>query len=110
MWSRLLLIALLPLPAEAFADVKEKFAGLAPSALVLVVDADGKELVANGEKNREFLSIPASIGEFDAQSAKEFKRLRPISLLIETGNFADRTGNFRRENLPKFKVPFESWC
>jgi D-alanyl-D-alanine carboxypeptidase/D-alanyl-D-alanine-endopeptidase (penicillin-binding protein 4) len=66
MWSRLLLIALLPLPAEAFADVKEKVAGLAPSGLVLVVDADGKELVANGEKNREFLSIPASIGEFDA--------------------------------------------
>ena len=51
MWSRLLLLALLLLPAQscptcALAGVKEKVAALAPSALVLVMDADGKELVA----------------------------------------------------------------
>jgi D-alanyl-D-alanine carboxypeptidase/D-alanyl-D-alanine-endopeptidase (penicillin-binding protein 4) len=58
MWSRLLLLALLLLPVQAFADVKEKVAALAPSALVLVMDADGKELVA---QNADELFVPASV-------------------------------------------------
>ncbi len=45
MWSRLLLLALLLLPTQAFADVTEKIAALAPSGLVLVVDSEDKELV-----------------------------------------------------------------
>ncbi len=46
MWSRLLALALLLLPAPALAGVKEKVAALAPSGLVLVMDAEGNELVA----------------------------------------------------------------
>ena len=46
MWSRLLALALLLLPAPALAGVKEKVAALAPSGLVLVLDAEGDELVA----------------------------------------------------------------
>ena len=46
MWSRLLALALLLLPAPALAGVKEKVAALAPSGLVLVMDAKGNELVA----------------------------------------------------------------
>ena len=40
MWSRLLALALLVLPAPALAGVKEKVAALVPSALVLVMDAE----------------------------------------------------------------------
>jgi D-alanyl-D-alanine carboxypeptidase/D-alanyl-D-alanine-endopeptidase (penicillin-binding protein 4) len=40
------LLALLVLPTQALADVKEKVAALAPAALVLVMDANGNELVA----------------------------------------------------------------
>ena len=63
MWSRLplpilLLALLLLLPAQAVADVKEKIAALAPSALVLVMDADGKELVA---QNADEPFVPASV-------------------------------------------------
>src|SRR6185295_16757193 len=58
MWSRLLLLAVLLLPAQAFADVKEKVAALAPSALVLAMDADGKELVA---QNADEPFVPASV-------------------------------------------------
>src|SRR6266571_222437 len=58
MWSRLPLLALLLLPAQAVADVKEKIAALAPSALVLVMDADGKELVA---QNADEPFVPASV-------------------------------------------------
>ena len=58
MWSRLLLLALLLLPAHAFADVKEKVAALALRRLVLVVDADGKELVA---QNADEPFVPASV-------------------------------------------------
>ena len=58
MWSRLLLLAVLLLPTQAFADVKEKVAALAPSALVLVMDADGKELVA---QNADEPFVPASV-------------------------------------------------
>ena len=43
MWSRLLALALLLLPAPALADVKEKVAALAPSGLVLVVDGKGND-------------------------------------------------------------------
>src|SRR6516164_8699836 len=46
MWSRPLALALLLLPAPALADVKEKVAVLAPPGLVLVMDAEGNELVA----------------------------------------------------------------
>src|SRR6478672_10167055 len=58
MWSRLLLLAVLLLPAQAFAGVKEKVAALSPSALVLVADADGKELVA---QNADKPFVPASV-------------------------------------------------
>ena len=58
MWSRLLLLALLLLPAQAFADVTEKIAALAPSGLVLVVDSEDKELVA---QNADEPFVPASV-------------------------------------------------
>src|SRR5689334_16208629 len=58
MWSRLLLIALILQPARAFADVKAKVAALAPSALVLVMDAQGKELVA---QNADEPFVPAPV-------------------------------------------------
>src|SRR6185437_3970754 len=58
MWSRLLALALLLLPAAALAGVKEKVAALAPSGLVFVVDADGNELVAQNA-NEPF--VPASV-------------------------------------------------
>ena len=60
MWSRLLLLAVLLLPTHAFADVKEKVAALSPSALVLVMDADGKELVA---QNADEPFVPASVAK-----------------------------------------------
>src|SRR5713226_819113 len=58
MWSRLPLLALLLLPAQALADVKEKVAALAPSGLVLVMDAEGKELVV---QNADEPFVPASV-------------------------------------------------
>jgi len=58
MWSRLLLLALLLLPAPALAGVKEKVAALAPSGLVLVMDADGNELVA---QNADAPFVPISV-------------------------------------------------
>ena len=58
MWSRLLLVALLLLPAQALADAKEKVAALAPSGLVLVMDAKGSELVA---QNADEPFVPASV-------------------------------------------------
>jgi serine-type D-Ala-D-Ala carboxypeptidase/endopeptidase (penicillin-binding protein 4) len=58
MWSRLLVLALLLLPAPVFADVKEKVAALAPSGLVLVVDGKGNELVA---QNADESFVPASV-------------------------------------------------
>jgi len=58
MWSRLLTLAcaLLLLPAQALstqalADAAKTVAGLAPSGLVLVMDEEGNELVAqNADK------------------------------------------------------------
>ncbi len=58
MWSRLLALALLLAPAPALADVKDKVAALAPSAVVLVVDAKGDELVA---QNADEPFVPASV-------------------------------------------------
>src|SRR3990172_12860958 len=60
MWSRLLalLLALLLLPAPALAGAKEKVAGLAPSGMVFVVDAEGNELVAQSA-DKPF--VPASV-------------------------------------------------
>jgi serine-type D-Ala-D-Ala carboxypeptidase/endopeptidase (penicillin-binding protein 4) len=58
MWSRLLVLALLLLPAPALADVKEDVAALAPSGLVLVMDAAGNELVA---QNTDKPFVPASV-------------------------------------------------
>jgi len=46
MRSCLLALALLLLPAPALAGAKEKVAAMAPSALVLVMDDKGNELVA----------------------------------------------------------------
>jgi D-alanyl-D-alanine carboxypeptidase/D-alanyl-D-alanine-endopeptidase (penicillin-binding protein 4) len=60
MWSRLLVLALLLLPAPALADAKEKVAALAPSGLVLVMDADGNELVA---QNADKPFVPASVAK-----------------------------------------------
>ena len=58
MWSRLPLLALLLLPAPALAGGKEKIAALAPSGLVLVMDAKGNELVA---ENADEPFVPASV-------------------------------------------------
>jgi serine-type D-Ala-D-Ala carboxypeptidase/endopeptidase (penicillin-binding protein 4) len=60
MWSRLLALAcaLLLLPAQALAGAKEKVAALAPSALVLVVDEKGNELIA---QNADAPFVPASV-------------------------------------------------
>ena len=58
MWSHLLAFALLLLPAPALAGVTEKVAALAPTGLVLVVDAEGNELVA---QNADEPFVPASV-------------------------------------------------
>ena len=58
MSSRLLALALLLLPAPALAGAKEKVAALAPSGLVLAMDAEGNELVA---QNADEPFVPASV-------------------------------------------------
>src|ERR1700723_2589410 len=58
MRSRLLALILLLLPAPALAGVKETVAALAPSGIVLVVEADGNELVA---QNADKPFVPASV-------------------------------------------------
>jgi D-alanyl-D-alanine carboxypeptidase/D-alanyl-D-alanine-endopeptidase (penicillin-binding protein 4) len=58
MWYRLLALAFLLLPAPALADVKEKVTALAPTGLVLVVDAKGNEKVA---QNVDEPFVPASV-------------------------------------------------
>jgi D-alanyl-D-alanine carboxypeptidase/D-alanyl-D-alanine-endopeptidase (penicillin-binding protein 4) len=58
MWSRLFALALLLLPLPALAGVREKVAALAPSAVVLVVDGQGAELVA---QNADQPFVPASV-------------------------------------------------
>ena len=57
MWSRLLALALL-LPIPALADITENVAALAPSGVVLAVDPDGRELVA---QNADEPFVPASV-------------------------------------------------
>ena len=58
MWFRFFLLPLLLLTAPAMAGVKENVAALAPSGVVLVMDADGKELVA---QNADEPFVPASV-------------------------------------------------
>ena len=58
MWSRLLALALLLQAVPALADVKETVAALAPSGLVLAVDSEGNELVA---QNADEPFVPASV-------------------------------------------------
>jgi serine-type D-Ala-D-Ala carboxypeptidase/endopeptidase (penicillin-binding protein 4) len=58
MWCRLLALASLLLPVPALAGVKDKVAALAPSAVVLVVDAKGDELVV---QNADEPFVPASV-------------------------------------------------
>ena len=60
MTSRLLALvcAVLLLPVQAVAGAKEKVAALAPSALVLVVDERGNELIA---QNADAPFVPASV-------------------------------------------------
>jgi D-alanyl-D-alanine carboxypeptidase/D-alanyl-D-alanine-endopeptidase (penicillin-binding protein 4) len=60
MWSRLLALALLLLPAPALAGVKEKVAAIAPLGVVLVTDAEGNELVA---QNADEPFVPASVAK-----------------------------------------------
>ncbi len=60
MWSRSLALALLLLPAPALAGVKENVAALAPQGLVLVMDAEGNELVA---QNADEAFVPASVNK-----------------------------------------------
>ncbi len=58
MLFRLLALAFLLLPATALADVKETVAALAPKAVVLVMDAEGNELMA---QNADEPFVPASV-------------------------------------------------
>jgi serine-type D-Ala-D-Ala carboxypeptidase/endopeptidase (penicillin-binding protein 4) len=60
MWSRLLALALILVPASALGGVKERVAALAPSAVVLAVDARGDELVA---QNADQPFVPASVAK-----------------------------------------------
>lgn len=62
MWSRLLapICALLLLPGLGMANAKEKIAALAPSALVLTVDENGNELIA---QNADEPFVPASVAK-----------------------------------------------
>ncbi len=58
MWFRLLALALLLLPVPAVAGVKETIASLAPAGVVLVMDANGNELVS---QNADEPFVPASV-------------------------------------------------
>src|ERR1700720_3901030 len=58
MWSRLVALALLLLPAPALGGAKEKVTALAPRGLVLVMDAEGNEVVA---QNADEPFVPASV-------------------------------------------------
>jgi serine-type D-Ala-D-Ala carboxypeptidase/endopeptidase (penicillin-binding protein 4) len=60
MWSRVLALALLLLPAPALAGLKEDVAALAPSGLVIVIDGEGNELVA---QNADEPFVPASVAK-----------------------------------------------
>ena len=62
MWIRLIaaLWAALLLPPAAHADIKETIAKLAPNGLVLVLDKDGKDLLA---QNADKSFVPASVAK-----------------------------------------------
>lgn len=62
MWFRIIAFAsiLLASPAPALASVKDKIARLAPSGVVLVLDSQGKTLVA---QNAEKSFVPASVAK-----------------------------------------------
>ena len=60
MWSRLIALALIIPSVPALAGVKEKVAALAPSAVVLVMDATGDELIA---QNADRPFVPASVAK-----------------------------------------------
>jgi len=61
MWSHLALAcAALLLPAQALAGARERVAALAPSGLVLVIDENGNELVA---QNAQQPFVPASVAK-----------------------------------------------
>jgi serine-type D-Ala-D-Ala carboxypeptidase/endopeptidase (penicillin-binding protein 4) len=60
MWSFVLAFALLLLPAPSLAGVKEEIAALAPSGLVVVIDAEGNELAA---QNADEPFVPASVAK-----------------------------------------------
>lgn len=60
MWTRILAIALFLVPGPALAGALEKIAAIAPSALVLVVDDKGNELVA---QNANEAFVPASVAK-----------------------------------------------
>src|SRR5579872_1414105 len=60
MWFRLLALALLLLPVPAVAGVKETIASLAPAGVVLVMDANGNELVS---QNADEPFVPASVAK-----------------------------------------------
>ncbi|MCG8562711.1 MAG: D-alanyl-D-alanine carboxypeptidase, partial [Hyphomicrobiales bacterium] len=59
-WLGALALVLLLLPSPAPAGVKQKVAALAPSGLVLVMDAKGNELVA---QNADRPFVPASVAK-----------------------------------------------
>jgi D-alanyl-D-alanine carboxypeptidase/D-alanyl-D-alanine-endopeptidase (penicillin-binding protein 4) len=58
MWSRLIVLVLLLLPGTALAGLKEQVQALAPGGLVYVVDAEGRELLA---QNADKPFVPASV-------------------------------------------------
>ena len=60
MWSRLLALALLLLPASALAGAKERVTALAPSGLVFVMDEKGTEILA---QNADKPFVPASVAK-----------------------------------------------
>ncbi len=60
MWPRLFALALLLAPIPAMAGLKEKVAALAPQGIVLVVDGQGDELVA---QNADEPFVPASVAK-----------------------------------------------
>jgi len=60
MWSRSLALALLLLAVPALAGVRENVAALAPSGLILVMDANNNELVA---QNADQPFVPASVAK-----------------------------------------------
>src|SRR3954454_23688968 len=62
MWSRQIALtcALLLLPIQVLAGVKEKVAALAPSGVVLVIDDKNNELVA---QNADKPFVPASVAK-----------------------------------------------